>query len=251
MTIIRREHTKNYTTIGNDCFLDETLSAESLGVLCFLISKPNDWRVMPAALANRFKCGRDRIYRILNELSDAGYVIRTRVRDEDTKAWKATEYVIRDERGPRTENPDVADLPPEKPHLEKPDVENQTLLNTDSTKDRLEPNTESQTDARETRLLSDWPADYRDIFWSKYPNKKEKARAMNALDRVRKAGKTRWADLLAGLERYIISETVQRGFVKYPERWIKYECWKDEEQTTPHAVERPASFFDVAAGKAW
>jgi len=95
--------------------------------------------------------------------------------------------------------------------------------------------------------LSDWPADYQSQFWNRYPNKKAKALAVKALDKVAKAGKTRWVDLINGLERYIYSYEVQKGFVKHPATWINGGCWQDQEQTTPLPVEKPKSFFEVAS----
>lgn len=77
-------------------------------------------------------------------------------------------------------------------------------------------------------IPADWPADYRERFWGRYPNRKAKAHAMRALDKVAFAGKTAWADLWVGLERYINSETVKRGFAKHPATWVNAECWKDE-----------------------
>lgn len=91
-------------------------------------------------------------------------------------------------------------------------------------------------------IPGDWPAGYREIFWRKYPNKKAKAQAIKALDRVAKAGKTQWVDLISGLDRYILSDAVRKGFVKHPATWINGECWKDEEQTTPRPVEQRSSF---------
>lgn len=100
--------------------------------------------------------------------------------------------------------------------------------------------------ARTTR--PDWPADYRDAFWAKYPNRKAKAHAMKALDKIAFAGKTAWTDLMAGLERYISSPDVLRGFVKHPATWLNAECWKDEDGPTPPSDKpRNPGFFEMIA----
>lgn len=246
MTVIRREHTKNYTTIGNDCFADDNLSAEALGVLCYLISKPHNWRVMPAELANRFKSGRDRIYRILNELSDAGYVVRTRVRDDATKAWKATEYIIRDEKQPRPENPDVADLALEKPRPEKPDAGNRTLQKKDSTKELFEQRTEEQ-DSSASEVLAcpgDWPSDYENQWWKAYPRKHDKKPAMKVLNRIAKAGSTPWEELIAGTRHYADAVAGKEArYIKHPTTFLNAESWKNRYNRNH---ERPKSFLDAA-----
>lgn len=104
-----------------------------------------------------------------------------------------------------------------------------------------------QTSCLALTLPADWPPDYQEQFWAKYPNPKSKKVAMKALDKVAFCGKFRWGDLIAGLERYICSRDVQRGYVKHPSTWLNGECWKDQEQRTPLPVGRSKSFFDVAA----
>lgn len=106
-------------------------------------------------------------------------------------------------------------------------------------------------------IPADWPTDYCEQFWALYPNRKAKAHAMKALDKVAFAGKTAWVNLVRGLERYISSETVKRGFAKHPATWLNAECWKDE--PGPGDVGGPPKpsgtngggpgFFEIAAGR--
>ena len=49
---------------------------------------------MPGPLAKVFGCGRDRIYRILSELIEAGYVRKYQERDPVTNKWLAVEYMV-------------------------------------------------------------------------------------------------------------------------------------------------------------
>jgi hypothetical protein len=45
MTIIKRKVTRNFTVIANDCFDDQSLTGEMLGMLTYLRSRPNnEWR---------------------------------------------------------------------------------------------------------------------------------------------------------------------------------------------------------------
>src|ERR1700730_13043868 len=96
------------------------------------------------------------------------------------------------------------------------------------------------------QIPADWPADYQVQFWKAYPNKKAKIHAMKALDKVAFAGKTKWADLIFGLERYMLSNEVQRGYVKHPATWINGGCWMDE--TSPNGTNGSGpGFFEIAA----
>ncbi len=61
-----------YTVIPNAIF-ESNLSAESIGVLCYLISKPEHWKVSAMALGRHFGVGKSKVTRILGELQAAGY----------------------------------------------------------------------------------------------------------------------------------------------------------------------------------
>jgi hypothetical protein len=96
------------------------------------------------------------------------------------------------------------------------------------------------------QLPADWPADYQEQFWRRYPNKTAKPRAMKALDKIAFSGKTRWADFTQGLERYIVSPRVISGYIKGPAVWLNDEGWNDGPQ--PNGPKKKLSFFEIAAG---
>lgn len=104
--------------IGNAYFLmrrhtaqDERLSWEALGLLTYLLSKPDDWVIKAGDLQKR--CGRDKVYRLLSELIDAGYVVRTEVLNELSQ-YTGIDYEVHE--SPLPENPDTGN-----PLTEKPD----------------------------------------------------------------------------------------------------------------------------------
>jgi hypothetical protein len=108
-----RKYSENFTIIANEFFDDDDLSADALGVLCYLRSKPTDWRVMATQLAARFKCGRERIARILKELIAFGYIKKTQARDAFTNKWKAFDYLVFDRKSASL--PETASQPIEMP----------------------------------------------------------------------------------------------------------------------------------------
>ena len=75
----RREH--GWTTINNAPAVDPALSWEAVGVLTYLLTKPDDWEVLTAHLVKFRKGGRDRMRRIMGELRAAGYMKLVRERD--------------------------------------------------------------------------------------------------------------------------------------------------------------------------
>ena len=107
MAIIKQKRITNYTIVNNEILAPNNLSFEAMGVLCMLLSKPDDWEVYPAALVNytvntRKQSKRDTIYMIINELMSAGYIHREKQRNGQT------EYHVYDE--PNTELPSYGNL---------------------------------------------------------------------------------------------------------------------------------------------
>lgn len=94
--IVRRKHTGNFAVIPNATSHDQRLSAEALGLLVYLLSKPSDWIVHMVELRKRFRTGRDRLYNIMGELEASGYVVRSQNRVESSKRFCPVEYIIHD-----------------------------------------------------------------------------------------------------------------------------------------------------------
>jgi len=127
MPIIRvKQRSDNFTPISNALVNDEDLSAETLGVLVYLVTKPANWNVMPSQLAKRFGCGRDRMYRIINELIAAGYVRREQGRSDG--GFDGMNYSVSEEKSPLTENTDTANQCPGNPTQQKKEVTKDRVL---------------------------------------------------------------------------------------------------------------------------
>jgi hypothetical protein len=88
-----------------------------------------------------------------------------------------------------------------------------------------------QTPERELALVdgSDWPKDYQDQFWSRYPRRTEKKAAMAKLDAIRRHQTVAFADLMAGVDRYIAyTKGTEERYIKHPTTWLNRGCWDDE-----------------------
>ncbi|SDH82574.1 hypothetical protein [Paraburkholderia phenazinium] len=127
MPIIRAPRPeRDFTVIANHILSDSRLSWAARGMLVHLLSKPDHWSVNVQALVNETQAcsrasGRDAVYRTLEELDEAGYIVRKRLADGSVVT---TVY-----EQPVPENPDVGQKPhPEKPDLEKPDRDNPDVL---------------------------------------------------------------------------------------------------------------------------
>lgn len=96
--IVRRKHTANFTTIGNVLFEDERLALDEVGLMSWLLSRPNDWEVRRPQLRARFKLGRDGMRRIMRSLLRLGWVRAEVTRLSDGRVHVI--YEVRDEPGP-------------------------------------------------------------------------------------------------------------------------------------------------------
>ena len=61
--IIRTPKKARFTVLGNALIEDPHLSWAALGMLVYLLSKPDNWRILPAHLIKERQLGRDGVYR--------------------------------------------------------------------------------------------------------------------------------------------------------------------------------------------
>ena len=136
MAVFRVERNKGYTVMSNHHLRNKELSLKAKGLLSQMLSLPEDWdyTLKGLSLINREKI--DAIREAIRELERAGYIVRSRERDEKGRL-RGADYVIFEQPQPPTpdlptlENPTLDNPTQEKPTLEKPTLENPTQLNKD------------------------------------------------------------------------------------------------------------------------
>ena len=136
MSVFRVEKNKGYTVMSNHHLRNHALSLKAKGLLSQMLSLPDDWDYTLQGLAQINKESIDAIREAVRELERAGYIERSRERDE-RGCLRGTVYTIYEQ--PRTEptpeEPTQAlptlDHPTlEKPMLDFPTLENPMQLNT-------------------------------------------------------------------------------------------------------------------------
>ena len=152
MSVFRVEKTKGYTVMSNHHLRNHTLSLKAKGLLSQMLSLPDDWDYTLQGLAQINKESIDAIREAVRELERAGYIKRSRERDE-RGCLRGTVYTIYEQPhaeptpeeptqekpaldNPTLEKPALDNPTLEKPMLDKPTLENPTQLNTESTKKR-------------------------------------------------------------------------------------------------------------------
>ena len=151
MAVFRVERNKGYTVMSNHHLRNKELSLKAKGLLSQMLSLPEDWdyTLKGLSLINREKI--DAIREAIKELERAGYIVRSRERDEKGRL-RGADYVIFEQPQPPTpdlptlENPTLDNPTQEKPTLEKPTLENPTQLNKDIQKTDLSKKEKSNTD---------------------------------------------------------------------------------------------------------
>ena len=148
MAVFRVERNTGYTVMSNHHLRNKELTLKAKGLLSQMLSLPEDWDYTLAGLSHINREKIDAIREAVKELEKAGYIVRSRERDEKGRL-RGADYVIYEQPQPREpeaatsgEQPPISDLPTlenptldnptlEKPTQEKPTLENPTQLNKD------------------------------------------------------------------------------------------------------------------------
>ena len=77
-----KQRSRGFTTIPNDIFKDKRLSLKGKGLLCQLLSLPDDWTYSEKGLTQIMKDGSTSLRSAIEELESCFYLHRERVRDE-------------------------------------------------------------------------------------------------------------------------------------------------------------------------
>ena len=93
MAVFRVEKNRDYTVMSNHHLRNADLSLKSKGLLSQMLSLPEEWDYTLKGLSQINREGIDAIREAIRELERAGYVTRTRVRNEKGHLG-AADYVI-------------------------------------------------------------------------------------------------------------------------------------------------------------
>jgi len=138
--IFRTKITSNFVRIQNQILVNPNLSWKAKGLLCFMLSRKDDWEFHKVQVQKYSTDGRDGTISAFNELIKAGYVKQIRKRDDKGK-FKSFDYLVYDT--PFTEIPFT-----DNPFTEKPNTENPHLVTTQGV----------TTEFSKTHLKKDFPS---------------------------------------------------------------------------------------------
>lgn len=92
MSIIRAPRRTSFTVVDNRMVDDASLSFVALGILTWLVRKPDNWRTDADAIARARREGRDVVARAQREMEAAGYL--RRYRWQESGRWVSASWVF-------------------------------------------------------------------------------------------------------------------------------------------------------------
>lgn len=261
MAVYRVEKTHDYTVMANHHLRDERLSLKAKGLLSMLLSLPDDWEISIRGLASIVTDGVGAVQTGINELIEAGYIVRRR-QHADTGAFAGFEYIIH-EVPPCTENPYTANPYTGKPYTENPAQSSKDKLSTmppivphegedslslaalDSSLGEGADEAKPKRKRRTTKSAPDYRPDTFARFWAAYPRGEDKQGAIAAWDELKPDDATLQA-MSRALVRQRASEEWQRGIgIPYAVRWLRRRRWEDEIKAPAPPLERAGGDLPV------
>ena len=148
MAVFRVERNRGYTVMSNHHLRNRGLTLKAKGLLSQMLSLPDNWDYTLAGLSHINREKIDAIREAVRELEKAGYIVRSRERDEKGRL-RGADYIIYEQP-----QPPVLDLPTlENPTLDNPTLENPTQLNKDIQRTDLPKKEKSNTDISITHSI--------------------------------------------------------------------------------------------------
>lgn len=263
MAVYRVEKTRDYTVMANHHLRDERLSLKAKGLLSMLLSLPDDWEISIRGLASIVTDGVGAVQTGINELIEAGYIVRRRQHAE-SGAFAGFEYIIH-EIPPCTENPYTANPYTGKPYTENPAQSSKDKLSTippivphegdggpipegetgeggDVSESGTPPKRKRR---RSTKSVPDYEPELFERFWAAYPRGEDRQGAVAEWDSLRPDRETMLA-MSRALVRQKASEEWQRGIgIPYAVRWLRRRRWEDEIKAPAPPPERAVGDLPV------
>ena len=157
MAIIRTKHEHSYTVVSNKVYDKNQLSWQAMGLLGYLLTKPDGWQVIVAELVNVTKdtkkpTGREGVYNIINELKEKGFISVRKNSDG------STDYTVYDEpiQQSNHKNPNQAEPNQAEPTLVNTEYKQVLNINKDGEEEGAE-NTASASEKNISNVFGDFP----------------------------------------------------------------------------------------------
>lgn len=203
MPLIRGHHSfdDHFTQIPNTWLRDKSISLGAKGLLAQLMSHSPGWQISQQSLGEANGVGKDAIRTIINELLNAGYLIRSDARERNEKGYLGGFSYI-------TSEPSMAG----EPTLDEPTLDNPPHKKNILKEEQFIKNNERNIHHAFSK------------FWEVYPKKTDKGQAIKAFKKA--LGKVDEELIIAGARDYAEDPNLpDKLYIKNPATWLNAEAW--------------------------
>lgn len=234
--IKRKRAGDNFTILSNDFLRDEKLSLKAKGLLAYILSLPDDWKIYFEEVEKHHSDGVRGVRSAWKNLEEQGYARTVKVKEKGRiKEWakEVADFKFPDSGFVDVENVDVEIL----------HVENSSLLNTNkqsTDKPKTKPTKDNTTNKSDELDLEK----RFEILWKLYPRKagnKQKAKA--AYKKAVKSG-VEDATIKQGILN-LIAEKRESRFIPHGQTWFCNERWNDEPLVTEKKERERQPYSDL------
>lgn len=158
MAVLRKSKKSDYTIVDNNIFKNSKLTLKAKGMICTMLSLPDDWNFSEMGLTQLSNDSRTGIRSTLQELQELGYLKRERIRDEKGLLGE-TIYTIYEEpmyQKPTLEKPTL--VKKHNKELNNKELNNKYITTTDTIYDFLQENGFTLTPIQ-LEIVSEWKDD--------------------------------------------------------------------------------------------
>jgi hypothetical protein len=255
MSIVRIRRQTSFTVIPNEVINDKTLDGSALGLLVYLLSKPDDWNVSIRSIESLDRFGsHDKIMRTLKAIRESGYAHLQR------KANGTTDWTITDTKGhflPNPQNEDEVNAGDQvisthpyfkdegliEPHPQNPNTAfKDVLINKDlykELKDIPTPPTPHVMTLQEKF----------EIFWKVWPRKVSRGQAEKTFNKLNPSDEL-LQEILSGIDRARQEDSrfEDRKFTPHASTWLNAKGWMDEHEKAPTAGQQISGLTSTQRG---
>lgn len=210
-TITRAGSRDRFTVVHNRTIEDDRLSFRALGLLVFVLSKPDNWKTHVAHLSTTHSEGREAVRSALTELEEFGYVERKWLRGEGEDTPSMHYLVSELPACPEIGNPE--NWVPRIRDAQKP------ATSKEGSKEVV------STDSQQTLTPS---VDFFAAFWKVYPLKTAKGAARKAWPKALRAVGGDGDKIVQAAYRYRNDPNREQQFTAHPSTWLNAERWDDD-----------------------
>jgi hypothetical protein len=240
---VGKKRKKNgFTQISNSMLEDDRLSWRAKGILAYMLSRPNNWKINKTDLYRKATEGRDALDKALGELKETGYlhIYRNILENGKFDGW-IWEYDdepftpdilknrITEKQQEIVENV-VISRSTENPYYGFPEVRNfSTYNNTDL--NNTNNNNNKEKEIKTNKITTSQLKEEFEIIWGLYPRKIGRKKAFDSFQKARKIKKIPYETIENGLYRYIRyleQQETDEQYIMHGSTWFNQEKWQDE-----------------------